>query len=99
MSEEYFIKEKSLIAYFARKVLRAKTVAIVLRKTIYLNGVNKESFLANQKWLKHELCHIKQFQQYGFFRFLLLYITETFRNGYYNNRFEVEAREAEKSTN
>lgn len=98
MSEEYFIKEKSPIAFIAKKLLGVRTVAIVLRKTIYLNGVNKETFLANQQWLKHELCHIKQFQQYGFFRFLFLYIVETFRKGYYYNRFEVEARKAERIT-
>ncbi len=96
MPEKYFIREKSLIAYFAKKVLQVKTVAIVLHKTIYLSGLSKESFLADRQWLKHELCHIKQFQQYGYFRFLILYITETFRKGYYNNRFEIEAREAEK---
>lgn len=93
MPDNYFIRENSSLAFLAGKVLRVKSAAVVLRKTIYLYGVSKESFLADNRWQKHELCHVKQFQQYGFLRFLFLYIMETARKGYYNNRFEVEARE------
>jgi hypothetical protein len=52
--------------------------------------------IENERWWKHELHHVRQFRQYGFWRFLFLYLIESFRHGYKNNRFEVEAREAEK---
>ena len=96
MTPEYFIKERSVLALIARKVLNTDSVAVVINKTIYLSGVQKSKFQEDAKWLKHELCHINQYRQYGFFRFLFLYVVESFKHGYYNNRFEVEAREAEK---
>ena len=96
MTPEYFIKERSVLALIARKVLNTDSVAVVINKTIYLSGVQKSKFQEDAKWLKHELCHINQYRQYGFFRFLFLYVVESFKHGYYNNRFEIEAREAEK---
>jgi hypothetical protein len=53
--------------------------------------------MANRKWLLHELKHVEQYQRYGAIRFILLYLYETVRRGYHNNRFEVEAREAEEN--
>ena len=96
MTPEYFIKERSVLALIARKVLNTDSVAVVINKTIYLSGVQKSKFQEDAKWLKHELCHINQYRQYGVFRFLFLYVVESFKHGYYNNRFEIEAREAEK---
>jgi hypothetical protein len=88
----YRIKENSFLAYIARKVLKANGVAMVLGNTIHLNGVKSVDFLKDVKWVKHELVHIDQFKRYGFFKFLALYFFESCRNGYYNNKFEVEAR-------
>jgi hypothetical protein len=86
------IKEKSLLARIARLVLKSPNVAMVLGKTIYLSGVKRDEFLQNKPWVAHELCHVRQFQQYGFFRFLGLYLLESMKHGYYHNKFEVEAR-------
>ncbi len=69
---------------------------MVLGKTIHLYGVSKTNFLQDEKWVKHELCHIKQFKQYGYFNFVVRYLWESLRKGYCNNRFEVEARNAEE---
>lgn len=91
---DFRIVENSLFARLARLVLKTDNVAMVLGKSIYLSGVKREVFLKNQGWVAHELCHIRQFQQYGFFRFLWLYLIESIKVGYYNNKFEVEAREA-----
>ena len=93
---EFIIKEHSWLAKLAAKKLHSTNVAMVLGKTIHLFGVSKTDFLQNEKWLKHELCHIKQFKQYGFFNFVVRYLWESLRKGYYNNRFEVEARNAEE---
>ncbi|WP_262511711.1 hypothetical protein [Adhaeribacter pallidiroseus] len=40
---------------------------------------------------------MQQFKKYGFFRFLWLYLIESIKVGYFQNKFEVEARQAEKS--
>lgn len=89
------IKEKSLLAWFAAKKLGSKQVAIVFNKTIYLHNTTQEEFLANSKWVRHELEHIRQYREYGPVKFIWLYLLESIRKGYYNNRFEVEARASE----
>ena len=92
---EYFIKENSWIAKFAAKKLRSDKVAIVIGKTIHLHNTSKKQFLLNEKWVKHELCHVKQFQQNGYLLFIIKYLWESIRHGYYNNKYEVEAKKAE----
>ena len=89
------IKENSWIAKLAARKLRSDTVAIVIGKTIHLHNVSKERFLEDKRWVKHELCHIRQFQEHGFGTFILKYLLESMRSGYYHNKYEVEARNAE----
>lgn len=98
MQEQFYIKENSLIARIAAWKLGAARVAIVIGKTVHLHNTKKASFLADDRWVKHEKCHIAQFQKYGFFSFIMLYLAESIRNGYHNNKYEVEAREAEKGS-
>ena len=93
--ENYTIKENSWIAWIAAKKLRATGVAIVVGKTIHLHNTSKEEFLQNKQWVKHELCHIKQFQEHGYVNFIAKYLWESIRTGYYNNKYEIEARNAE----
>jgi hypothetical protein len=95
-NQEFIIKENSWLAKIAAKKLKANSVAMVLGKTIHLYNTSKRDFLNDERWLKHELCHIKQFKQYGYFNFVVKYLWESLRKGYYNNRFEVEARNAEE---
>lgn len=89
------IKENSILAKLAAKKLRVNNVALTIGKTIYLHNATKQELLDNKKWLCHELTHVKQYQQLGKFRFIVLYITESIKKGYYNNKFEVEARQNE----
>ncbi len=91
----YQIKIASKRAWVAAKLLKTNQVAIVFGNIIYLHNTTKQAFEANKPWLKHELKHIEQYQQLGYWRFILLYLIETLKHGYYNNRFEIEAREAE----
>lgn len=93
----YFIKENSWIAKLAAKKLGAKNVAIVIGKTIHLHNTSKQNFLQDERWLKHELCHVKQFKQQGFINFIVKYLWESIQHGYYNNKYEIEAREAENA--
>jgi len=89
------IKENSWLAKVAAKKLGSNAVAMVLGKTIHLHNTTRSEFLQDEKWVKHELCHIRQFKKHGYFGFIIKYLWESIRKGYYNNRFEVEARKAE----
>jgi hypothetical protein len=91
----YKIKEGSWLAKLASIKLKEPRIAMVWGTKILLYGVTEEDFLNNKKWLKHELAHVKQFKEYGFFCFIVRYLFETYKNGYTNNRFEIEARDAE----
>jgi predicted SprT family Zn-dependent metalloprotease len=91
----YRVKEKSWIARIAAWKLNATGVAIVFGNTIHLYNTTREDFLRNDCWLKHELCHVRQYREHGFFGFIWKYLLESIRHGYYNNKFEVEARQAE----
>lgn len=93
---EFTIKENSWLAKIAAKKLGTSNVAMVIGKTIHLHNTTASAFLQNERWVKHELCHIRQYRQYGIIGFLVRYTWESIRKGYYNNRFEVEARDAEK---
>lgn len=96
VDNKVIIKENSWLAKIAAFKLSSHSVAMVLGKTIHLYNTTKEDFLQNEKWVKHELCHIQQFRQHGYIGFIAKYLWESLRKGYYNNRFEVDARGAEK---
>ncbi len=86
------VKENSLFAAIAAKCIKSQSVAIVLGKTIHLWKVSKHDFLKNQRWLRHEIVHIRQFEHYGFFHFVVMYVMESINHGYSQNKFEQEAR-------
>ncbi len=90
-----FIRKNSLLAKLAASKLKANQAAIVIGSTIHLHNTSREEFLADKEWLCHELKHVEQYQQHGFAGFLVKYLFEWVKNGYYNNRFEKEARENE----
>ncbi len=96
MNEILNVRENSWIAKWAAKKLKSENVAIVIGKTIHLHNVSRQQFLADEKWVKHETCHLQQFKKNGTFIFLLKYLLESIRHGYYNNKYEVEARSAEE---
>jgi hypothetical protein len=91
------IKENSWIAKLAARKLKSKNVAIVIGSTIHLYNVSRQKFLQNEKWVKHEVCHLQQFKKHGNFIFVLKYLWESFKNGYQNNKYEIEARKAEEA--
>ncbi|MEO7522947.1 MAG: DUF4157 domain-containing protein [Ferruginibacter sp.] len=93
----YKIKENSWLAKIAAKKLGKKDVAMVLGNTIHLWNTTEAGFLNDKQWVKHELCHVEQYKRYGFLNFLARYLWESIRKGYQNNKYEVEARNAEKN--
>jgi len=91
------IKERSWVARVAAWKLGVDSVALTLGDTIHLHNAAAEVLVCDRRWLIHELKHVEQFRRYGFFRFTILYLWESLLNGYWDNRFEIEAREAEGS--
>jgi hypothetical protein len=78
--------ERSLFAW-----LHIRAVATTRRRRIYLRG-DAESFFDDPKLVLHEYFHVlKQWEP----RELSVwkYLIETFRRGYWDNRFEIAARE------
>jgi hypothetical protein len=92
------IIENSWLAKIAAKKLKANNVAMVLGKNIHLHGCSKDDFLKNERWVRHEIAHVNQWLKWGKLRFTALYLFESFKKGYYNNKFEAEARNKECDT-
>lgn len=66
-------------------------VATTRPARIYLRGGAAE-FFANPWLMLHEYCHVMRQWETGSLT-IVGYVTEWLRRGYWNNRFEVEARE------
>ena len=92
---DYYIKENSFLAKLAARKLKQDKMAMVLGKTILLHDTTAQEFISNRRWMRHELAHLKQFQKHGYIVFLLKYLLESIRHGYYHNKYEREARAAE----
>jgi hypothetical protein len=90
------IKERSVLARIAAARMKSPQIAMVIGKTIHLHGVNRKEFLQDLSWVRHEVCHVVQYQELGLVPFLWHYLWECKRVGYYQNRFEVAARAAER---
>jgi predicted SprT family Zn-dependent metalloprotease len=93
--EKFTIKENSWLAKIAAQKLHTSAVAMVIGSTIHLHNTTTSEFLNDTRWVKHELCHLTQYKQHGTIGFIVKYLWESLKKGYYNNRFEVEARAAE----
>ncbi len=75
-------------SWFAR--LHGALATTRLRR-IYLRG-SAEEFFSNPWLMLHEYCHVLRQWQTGSLT-VPRYLLECVRRGYWNNRFEVEARE------
>lgn len=95
MLKQVFVKENSVLAKWGAKKLKANNIALTIGNTIYLHNATKQQLIQNTSWLCHELVHVQQYEKLGFAKFLIMYIYEWIVKGYYNNKFEVEARENE----
>ena len=71
--------------------LHGRAVATTRRRRIYLRGSAVE-FFANPWLMLHEYFHVIHQWQPGSLT-VTSYLLECLRHGYWNNRFEVEARE------
>jgi hypothetical protein len=76
-------------SWFAR--LHGRMIATTRRRRIYLSG-SAEAFFRNPEIVLHEFFHVmRQWEP----RELTVtrYVLEWFRRGYWDNRYEIEARE------
>jgi hypothetical protein len=74
---------------FAR--LHLHISATTRRRRIYLVG-SAEKFFADPALMLHEYCHVLKQWEPGHLT-ILRYVMEWMRRGYWDNRFEIEARE------
>ena len=65
--------------------------ATTRRRRIYLVG-SAQKFFADPALMLHEYCHVLRQWEPGHLT-LPRYLLEWFRKGYWDNRFEIEARE------
>jgi hypothetical protein len=70
--------------------LHPRAIATTRRRRIYLRGAAQD-FFADPRLVLHEYCHVLEQWEPGELT-LLRYCREWLRHGYWNNRFEVEAR-------
>ena len=75
-------------SWFCR--LHGRAVATTRRRRIYLRG-SAADFFADPWLMLHEYCHVIRQWQPGSLT-VARYLAECLRRGYWNNRFEVEAR-------
>ena len=76
-------------SWYAR--VHGRAVATTRRQRIYLSGSAAE-FFGNPWLMLHEYCHVIRQWQAGTLT-VPRYVAECLRRGYWNNRYEVEARE------
>ncbi len=77
------------LSLFAR--LHGRAIATTRRRRIFLRGSAAE-FFSDPVLMLHEYCHVLLQWETGSLT-TLRYLRECLRRGYWNNRFEVEARE------
>jgi hypothetical protein len=70
--------------------LHGRALATTRRRCIYLRGSAQE-FFANPWLMLHEYCHVLHQWECGRLS-VPRYLLECLRHGYWNNRFELEAR-------
>jgi hypothetical protein len=76
-------------SWIARAHVRA--TATTRRRRIYLRG-SAADFFANPGLMLHEYCHVLKQWEPGLLT-TTRYVIEWMRRGYWDNRFEIEARE------
>lgn len=57
----------------------------------------RPEYMKSKNLLAHELTHVQQIDNLGLINFSYQYLMESFKKGYHNNKFEVEARASSKN--
>jgi hypothetical protein len=59
--------------------------------TLYKLVLIKKGVIDRALTISHEAIHVEQIERLGFFKWLYIYITELYKNGYRGNSLEMEA--------
>lgn len=93
------VKPNSIFAQIAHYILGGKgATAITFGSVIHIYGCDVHTFLLNKRWVRHEIHHTLQYRTIGYISFLWKYVIESLIKGYYNNKYEVAARNSELIT-
>ncbi|MGC4029251.1 MAG: hypothetical protein QM696_10295 [Steroidobacteraceae bacterium] len=84
------IDEVRIVEHSLFNTLHLRPLAVTRRNRIYLRGC-REEFFADPELVVHEYFHVLRQWATGELT-LWRYVVELFRNGYWQNRFEVDAR-------
>lgn len=85
------VDDVRIIEYSLFTRLHGRAIATTRRRTIYLRG-SAEDFFTDPVLMLHEYCHVLKQWEPGSLT-TLRYLGECMRRGYWDNCFEVEARE------
>lgn len=85
------IDQVRIVEYSLFARLHGRAIATTRRRGIFLRGSAAE-FFGDPVLMLHEYCHVLLQWETGSLT-TLRYLRECLRRGYWNNRFEVEARE------
>ena len=80
---------KIWIASLFMKLKKSESLATTLGFKIHLKNTTERDFVNDICWLRHELQHVIQYDTIKLFR--LKYIIDIIKNGYSNNKYELEA--------
>lgn len=83
---------KLKIRYNAPRILMGRYRGKVLYPFVLFKDKRDE---VKETTKRHELEHVYQIRRKGFIRWHLSYFAEWLKKGYYDNKYEVEARRAE----
>lgn len=94
-SQNFKVVGNSRLAKVAGRIMGLEEkYAVTFGKTIFVS-CNKDVFLSERGWVRHELTHVEQYKKYGAFEFLKRYLAYSLFHRYNHNPFEKEALFAE----
>lgn len=74
------------------KYSRFDAITLPFLKVVYYKDLES---MNNRRMYKHESKHLEQINREGSLRFTIKYLYYSYKYGYWNNPYEIEAREAE----
>jgi hypothetical protein len=96
-SQSFKVVGNSRIAKIAGRIMgEEQKYAVTFGKTIFVS-CDKNVFLSECWWTRHELTHVAQYKKYGVFEFLKRYVFYSMFHRYDQNPFEKEALHAEEA--
>lgn len=84
----------NLILWVFKKTMCKKDSQVAMIDPFFLNILALGNTSISDSLYKHESCHIQQVKRDGRLKFICKYLYYNIKYGYYNNPYEIEARQA-----